>query len=59
MGIIVAAIGMAILHYYEIMIFATANTIRPPSWLLPVGFLIGLAGILLINQGNKQRQNPS
>jgi hypothetical protein len=61
MGIIISAISAAILLYYLIVIFATANTLKPPSWLLTVAFfLIAIAGILLaIQTGRKAKQTPS
>jgi hypothetical protein len=60
-GIIIASIALVINIYLLVVAYTTPNynyavTPKPPSWLSPASLILGLAGILLFNLGNRQKK---
>ncbi len=59
MGIVLALIGFVMLLYYLIAIFATVGTIIPPSSIIIVAMLLGVAGMLMNIRNRQAKQTPS
>ena len=61
-GIILILTGLIIMTYLLIVAYTTPNynyaiTPKPSKWLMPISYLISIAGILLIAISNKQKKN--